>query len=115
MHNIENWDIDSIIKSNESQDDTWAINLNERSIEIPNASAYFPPGWIQPTGNFKWRPIGVSTPTFSTASGQIYHLVKMNRIPMTDLLLDSNNNIDPSYVGKYLHYFVVENVVDGAC
>jgi hypothetical protein len=111
MHQVEKWSKDPIIKGNCFQDDTWAINLNEHGL----TGGYIPPGWVsEPPTGFKWRPIGISTVDFSS-SGNIHHIVKMNVVPMTDLLLDSNQLVPENYIGKYLYYFTVENVVDGSC
>jgi hypothetical protein len=114
IHQVEKWEKDGVWKGSATQDDTWAINLNERMMGLPATNDYFAPGWVKPTGNFKWRPVGVKNSSFST-SGQIQHLVKMNMVPYTDLLFDSHNKIDSTQLGKYLYYFIVENVVDGSC
>jgi hypothetical protein len=115
IHQVEKWEKDGIWKSSETQDDTWAINLNERMAGLTAYNGtYFAPGWIKPSGNFKWRPVGAQGSSIST-SGDIVHLVKMNMIPYTDLLLDSQNTVDKTQMGKYLYYFTVENVVDGSC
>ena len=115
FHNVESWEEDPFIKGNTSQDDTWAINLNERSI----GNKYLPPGWITdlPTG-FKWRPIGAPTNAQTLAgnsSGNIRHIVRMCAVPVTDLLLDSNQLVQSNYIGKYVYYFTAENIVDGNC
>jgi hypothetical protein len=95
-HQIENWKLDGF-KSSETQDDTWAINLNERGM----TSGYLPPGWVSsciPTG-FNYRPIGAQGSTVGTG-GSIFHIVKMYK------------QIEN---GKYFYYFTAENVVDGCC
>lgn len=136
MHHIERWSQDSLRKGSTAQDDTWAINLNEHGL----TSGYLPPGWVKtPPVGFDWRPIGVSDARFEN-KGTIHHIVKMNVIPMTDLLLDSKQMAsqirkqevqDPkdfektittdvpvypeNYIGKYLYYFTATNIVDGTC
>jgi hypothetical protein len=116
IHQLEKWEKDGIWKGSTTQDDTWAINLNERSIGITGNSQYLAPGWVSPINfsSFKWRPIGITGPTYEN-SGYINHLVKMTSIPYSKLLLDSNNLIGITFLGKYLYYFTVENVVDGQC
>ena len=111
MHQIERWSRDPLVKGNTTQDDTWAINLNEHGLTL----GYLPPGWVSnlPTG-FNWRPIGSSSASISDSS-QINHVVRMNVVPMTDLLLDSHQAITENYLGKYLYYFTATNVVDGSC
>jgi len=117
IHQIEKWEKDKIWKGNNTQDDTWAINLNERPLGLTYSSNYLAPGWVSPeaSSNFKWRPIGVTSANYNISSGNINHLVKMNVVPYTDLLLNSNNLVGNTYLGKYLYYFTVENVVDGTC
>lgn len=112
MHQIEKWSKDSLVRGNTGeQDDTWAINLNEHGL----TGGYLPPGWVSnpPTG-FNWRPIGASSAQFSSKDN-IHHIVKMNAIPMTDLLLESQQIVNENYVGKYLYYFTATNIVDGSC
>jgi len=114
FHNIEAWKEDPLIKGSATQDNTWAINLNERSI----GNSYLPPGWIANLPeNFKWRPIGAITKSgeFNGASGDIRHIVKMNVVPVSDLLLDSRQLVPSNYIGQYIYYFTAENVVDGSC
>lgn len=98
VHNLEQWKLDSSVASNTNQDETWAINLNERGL----TSSYLPPGWVTTsTGNFKYRPIGApSTATFPT-SKDINHIVRM-----CVENVDGNSN---------LAYFWAENIVDGEC
>lgn len=114
FNNIESWKEDPIIKGNTYQDDSWAINLNERTI----SKNYLPPGWIAnvPQG-FKFRPIGKKTGTSAgdETKGDINHIVKMCAVPISDLLLDSKQEVPSNYLGKYLYYFTAENVVDGNC
>lgn len=99
-HQLENWCLDETVKSSDVQDDTWAINLNERGL----TGNYLPPGWVStnlPTG-FKFRPVGLpSTTTTVPTSGDISHIVRLCRER-----IDANNVIT---------YFWAENVVDGTC
>lgn len=103
-HILENWCLDSNIKSSDIQDDTWAINVNERGI-TSGTSTYLPPGWLAPstTSNFYYRPIGskISPPGTGTAGEQIHHIVRLCKER-----IDANNTI---------YYFWAENVVDGTC
>tara|TARA_R110000868_G_scaffold139430_3_gene354219 strand:+ start:1931 stop:3925 length:1995 start_codon:yes stop_codon:yes gene_type:complete len=117
IHQVERWEQDNVWKGTVgSQDETWAINLNERAMGISGNSQYLAPGWVGiTTGNFKWRPIGVTAGTFNDTAGKIQHIVKMNVVPYTDLLTNSHNKVSPSDLGKYLYYFTAENVVDGTC
>jgi hypothetical protein len=117
FHNIEAWKPDDYVKSSETVDDTWAINLNERSV----AKNYLPPGWSPasslPSG-FNWRPIGViedSSGNYNKDSGITRHIVKMNAVSVSDLLLDSKQLVPSQYLGKYLYYFTATNIVDGRC
>lgn len=111
FHQLENWEYDPSEMSNDKQDDSWAINLNERGL----TSSYLPPGWVSPapTG-FRLRPIGANTETIG-ACGDIYHIVKMCKVSLEELLVQSNNTVYPEYIGKYLYYFTAENVLDGLC
>lgn len=114
FNEIEKWSLDSE-KSSTNQDDTWAINTNERGL----SAGYLPPGWVyQPPTGFYLRPIGLKTDSFDpilNTSGDIFHIVKMYKIPLEELLLKSNNNLYREYAGKYLYYFSAENVLDGRC
>jgi hypothetical protein len=116
IHQVERWERDPLIKGNNLQDDTWAINLNERAMGISGNGDYLAPGWIGLSfpNNFMWRPIGVTSASFGE-SGSIQHVVKMHSVPYTDLLSTSRNLVSASDLGKYLYYFTVENVVDGKC
>lgn len=109
-HNVEAWEEDPLVKSSSTQDNTWAINLNERSI----GTKYLPPGWVPsalPQG-FYWRPVGANS---FPSDGNIRHIVKMCAVPVSDLMLDSRQNVPSNYLGQYLYYFTAENVVDGSC
>lgn len=110
FNEIEKWSLDGL-KSSTAQDDTWAINLNERGI----TSGYLPTGWVYPPpAGFNLRPIGAKSASIGN-SGDIFHIVKMYKIPAQKLLDESNNTIYPNFVGKYLYYFVAENALDGNC
>jgi hypothetical protein len=118
IHQIEKWDLDNVWRGNTTQDESWAIHINERPLGLTgNQQNYLPPGWVSPitSSGFKWRPVGAKQATFDATKGDINHIVKMNMIPYVDLLLDSKNSIGNSYIGKNLYYFSVENVVDGLC
>lgn len=103
-HILENWCLDPYIKSSEKQDDTWAINVNERGLTTGNIS-YLPPGWLplSTSSSFYYRPIGAKqTPPAKGLSGEsIYHIVRLCRER-----IDANNLIT---------YFWAENVIDGTC
>lgn len=110
FHQVEKWDPFGQ-SSSATQDDSWAINLNERGL----TPGYIPPGWISPapTG-FRLRPIGANTQTIGNC-GSIFHIVKMHKISLEELLLNSNNTVYPEYIGKYMYYFTAENAFDGVC
>lgn len=110
FHQLEKWSFDALASST-AQDDTWAINTNERGL----TASYLPAGWISPApSGFKLRPIGANTDTVG-ATGEIFHIVKMNKIPLEQLLSESGNEVYKKYIGKYLYYFDAENVLDGIC
>ena len=95
FHHLEKWSL-SNIKSSDLQDNSWAINLNERGI----TNSYLPPGWVPsciPTG-FAYRAIGAKTIGANTED--IFHIVKLCKHT------EGNN---------YFYYFTAENVVDGCC
>lgn len=103
--------------------DTWAINLNERTGGtkfIPNAggqNGYFPPGWYGPSsvGSFSYRPIGCYTATPEPAGATIAHIVKMYKSTAEKFATESGVTLDPSLRGKVIYYFFAENIVDGVC
>jgi hypothetical protein len=112
FHQLENWSLDSVASS-ATQDDTWAINVNERGL----TSSYLPPGWSPsniPSG-FQYRAIGTNGSATPPDSADIFHIVKMYQIPLTTLLSESGNQVYPEYQNKFLSYFWAENVVDGSC
>lgn len=95
FHHIENWNL-SNIRSSTFQDETWAINLNERGL----SGGYLPPGWVGsciPAG-FNYRPIGAIGRGLT--SENIFHIAKICR---------------HSDGEKYFYYFIAENIVDGCC
>ena len=95
FHQLENWGL-SPIGSSSFQDDTWAININERGL----TGNYLPPGWdgsCLPVG-FSYRPIGASEA--GLLFGDIKHFVKMFKYAQGN---------------SYFYYFTAENVVDGCC
>lgn len=97
---LENWYLDPGIKSSETQDNTWAINLNERGL----TGNYLPPGWVTTNlpAQFKFRPIGLpSNVTEPIDSGIIRHFVRLC--------------IDQSSPNAKVTYFWAENLVDGSC
>ena len=100
---VENWDLDPYIKSGITQDNTWAININERSLTGPSAltPAYLPPGYVSSCvgTNFNYRPIGAASNQIGTG-GNISHVVRMCKY---------NDPINGFY------YFTVENALDGCC
>lgn len=111
FHQVESWAYDPTEMSSATQDDSWAINLNERGL----TSSYLPPGWITPAPlGFRLRPIGANTETIG-ACGSIFHIVKMFKQPLDELLVNSNNTVYEEYAGKYMYYFTAENAFDGVC
>lgn len=99
VHQLEKWCLDPTTKSNFTQDDTWAINLNERGL----SGAYLPPGWVNPTTeSFKFRPIGVSTSATFESSGESNSHIARVCIEQ----IDAKTKVT---------YFWIENVLDGTC
>jgi hypothetical protein len=98
-HQLEKWCLDPTTKSSEKQDDTWAINLNERGL----SGAYLPPGWVSPSlASFKFRPIGSTiNSTFGSDGGDISHIA---RICIEQI--DAKTRVTS---------FWIENVLDGTC
>lgn len=99
-HQLEAWSLDPSVKSSDQQDNTWAINLNERGL----TGNYLPPGWVflNSPNSFKFRPIGAKlslSPPPTT--GEIGHIVR--------LCIDQNSPTDR------VIYFWAENIVDGIC
>lgn len=100
-HHIESWTLEGA-KSSDKQDETWAINLNERGLTTGSNDTYYPPGWANCfSSNFKYRPIGAKGNSSSIGTGgTAFHIVR---------LCKHNDN------GKFVYYFTAENVVDGCC
>lgn len=96
-HHLEKWTLEGA-KSSDIQDETWAINLNERGL----TSGYYPPGWADCLpSNFKYRPIGAKGNSTSVGTGgTAFHIVRLCK------------QIEN---GKSFYYFTAENVVDGCC
>ena len=96
---VESWYLDPSVKSNPTQDDTWAINLNERGL----TAGYLPPGWAASSStNLVYRPIGMpATQTTLTTSGDILHIARVC--------------IEPVGGNDKVIYFWAENIVDGNC
>ena len=111
---MELWETDETNMAGATQD-TWAINLNERTAGLGNPEKYLPPGWVAETGNFKYRPIGCNTPTVNLSGATIAHIVKMYRTSAEKMAMDGNITVPPELRGKALYYFSAENVVDGSC
>ena len=98
-HQIEQWSLDPSIKSSDTQDKTWAINLNERGL----TGNYLPPGWVpitSTTSNFKYRPIGAKDSNVGDY-GDIVHIARVciQQVGPNDQII----------------YFWAENVLDGTC
>jgi len=105
----------------------FAININEKgntgSINAPDS--YFNPGWAKPSGNLKYRPIGVQgnatkfigdQAATNGYTGPVNQIVRMYKKSWISLLGEAGVTlIDPGYIGKYLYYFSSENVLDGPC
>jgi len=98
-HQLEKWCLDPTTKSSDTQDDTWAINLNERGL----SGAYLPPGWVSPSStSFKFRPIGANTSsTIGVSGGNISHIA---RVCIEQI--DAKTKVTS---------FWIENVLDGLC
>jgi hypothetical protein len=98
-HQLEKWCLDPSTKSSPTQDDTWAINLNERGL----SGAYLPPGWVTPTSaSFKFRPIGANTSSaIGVSGGDIKHIA---RVCIEQI--DAKTRVTS---------FWIENVLDGNC
>lgn len=96
FYQVEKWSYDSL-KSSNTQDDTWAINLNERGL----TGDYIPTGYIADcvAAGFRLRPIGAISKD-PLPSEDIFHVVKMCKY-MQD--------------GKPLYHFTAENAFDGCC
>ena len=98
-HQLEKWCLDPSTKSSPTQDDTWAINLNERGL----SGAYLPPGWVSPpSASFKFRPIGANTSSvIGVSGGDINHIARVC--------------IEQVDAKTRVTSFWIENVLDGNC
>jgi hypothetical protein len=97
-HLVEKWCLDPFIKSNDTQDETWAINLNERGL----TGSYLPPGWSSTTtSSFKFRPIGANVNSSISTSGDIFHIARVC--------------INQTGANSRVIYFWAENILDGTC
>lgn len=110
---MELWETDETNMAGATQD-TWAINLNERTAGLGTPD-YLPPGWVSEVGGFKYRPIGCNTPTIIATGATIAHIVKMHRTSAEKMAMNGNITVPPELRGKSLYYFSAENVLDGNC
>lgn len=110
---MELWETDETNMAGVSQD-TWAINLNERTAGLGDPK-YLPPGWVAEVGGFKYRPIGCNTSIVNSTGATIAHIVKMYRTSAEKMAMDGNITVPSELRGKALYYFSAENVVDGSC
>ena len=110
---IELWETDETNMAGATQD-TWAINLNERTAGL-GSPRYLPPGWVNESGGFKYRPIGCNTANVNPTGATVAHIVKMYRTSAEKMAMDGNITIPPELRGKVLYYFSAENVLDGTC
>jgi len=114
---MELWESDPTnMATGTGANDSWAINLNERTAGLGDPD-YYPPGWVS-TGlgsGFKYRPIGCNTSTPTPAGNTIAHIVKMYKITAERLAVEGGIAVPPELKGKMLYYFSAENVVDGSC
>jgi len=117
IHNLEKWGAGDKVSS-VTQDDTWAINLNERKFLNIGSFKSYNPGYYEqnlPTG-YRMRPIGIEAESIVEASGSVWHIVKMYRLPFKTFLQESGqSDLIPYYEGKYLYFFWAENALDGPC
>ena len=114
---MELWESDPTnMATGTGPNDTWAINLNERTAGLGDPD-YYPPGWVS-TGlgsGFKYRPIGCNTATPTATGNTIAHIVKMYKTTAERLAVEGGVAVPPELKGKMLYYFSAENVVDGSC
>jgi hypothetical protein len=113
---LEVWKGDGGVNCSHKLDDTWAINLNERTAGLGEPD-YYPPGWVSTnlSPGFKYRPIGANKVAFNQAGDTIAHIVRMYKKPIEQLAIEGGVTIGTELRGKNLYYFAVENVVDGTC
>lgn len=114
---MELWDADQMnMASGATANDTWAINLNERTAGLGDPK-YYPPGWVGtnvPSG-FTYRPIGCNTTSPIPTGATIAHIVKMYKTSAESLAMQGGITMPAELRGKILYYFSAENVVDGSC
>ena len=114
---MELWESDPTnMATGTGPNDSWAINLNERTAGLGDPD-YYPPGWVS-TGlgaGFKYRPIGCNTATPTPTGNTIAHIVKMYKTTAERLAVEGGTTVPPELKGKILYYFSAENVVDGSC
>ena len=114
---MELWESDPTnMATGTGPNDSWAINLNERTAGLGDPD-YYPPGWVS-TGlgaGFKYRPIGCNTATPTATGNTIAHIVKMYKTTAERLAVEGGIAVPPELKGKILYYFSAENVVDGSC
>ena len=114
---MELWESDPTnMATGTGPNDSWAINLNERTAGLGDPD-YYPPGWVS-TGlgaGFKYRPIGCNTATPTPTGNTIAHIVKMYKTTAERLAVEGGIAVPPELKGKILYYFSAENVVDGSC
>lgn len=118
IHNIEEWETGDTVAST-TQDDTWAINLNERKFFnlLPSFKRYNPGYYAEnlPT-NYRMRPIGIDALSNVEESGSVSQVVRMFKLPFRTFLQESGqSDLIQYYEGKYLYFFWAENVLDGPC
>jgi hypothetical protein len=114
---MELWESDPTnMSTGTGPNDTWAINLNERTAGLGDPD-YYPPGWFANglASSFKYRPIGCNTIIPDTNGATIAHIVKMYKTTAERLALEGGITMPPELRGKVLYYFSAENVVDGSC
>ena len=114
---MELWESDPTnMATGTGPNDSWAINLNERTAGLGDPD-YYPPGWVS-TGlgaGFTYRPIGCNTATPTPTGNTIAHIVKMYKTTAERLAVEGGIAVPPELKGKILYYFSAENVVDGSC
>lgn len=113
---MELWESDPTnMAQGATANDTWAINLNERTAGL-GSPQYYPPGWISSgLGSFMYRPIGCNTTSPLPSGATIAHIVKMYKTTAEQLSVEGGIQVPNELRGKNLYYFSAENVVDGVC
>lgn len=113
---VELWESDPTnMAEGATANDTWAINLNERTAGL-GSPQYYPPGWVSTgLGSFMYRPIGCNTSSPNPTGATIAHIVKMYKVTAERLSSEGGIPVPNELRGKNLYYFSAENVVDGVC